>query len=390
MRYQDSAFYDNRNVIYGRPRYAAIIRELLAKADIRINGSREWDIRVHNSGFYKRVLLYGSIGLGESYMDGWWDVPRLDVFFTKLLHSHIDETVPGFGKLKHAVFNLWNILANRQSLSRAFHVGEVHYDIGNELYRSMLDSSMSYSCGYWKDAANLEEAQQNKLELICKKLKLKPGMRLLDIGCGWGGLAEYAARNYRVEVVGITISKEQKKLAEERVKGLPVEIRLMDYRFLEEKFDRIVSVGMFEHVGPKNYCTYFGKVAELLDENGLFLLHTIGTERNNNYPDPWFDKYIFPNGRIPSRIQIAEASSNILRLEDWHNFGPDYDKTLMAWWENYDAAWPQLESNFDNRFYRMWKYYLHCCAGYFRSRHGELWQLVFSHPDSTAAYEGVR
>lgn len=390
MRYQNSVFYDNRNLTDEEPKYAFIIKELLAKADIKVNGSRDWDIRIRNPEFYKRVLLNGSIGLGESYMDGWWNVPRLDVFFTKLLHTHVDRHVPGLGKLRHFLFSFWNILANRQSLARAFYVGKVHYDIGNELYHAMLDSSMSYSCGYWKDAADLEEAQQNKLKLICEKLKLKPGMRLLDIGCGWGGFAGYAAQNYGAEVVGITISKEQKKLAEERVKGLPVEIRLMDYRMVEEQFDRIVSVGMFEHVGFKNYRTYFEKVADLLTEEGLFLLHTIGTEYDDNQPDPWIDKYIFPNGQIPSRIRLNKASDGLLRLEDWHNFGPDYDKTLMAWWKNFDAAWPWLKVNFDNRFYRMWKYYLHCSAGYFRSRNGELWQLVFSHPESTVVYRGVR
>ena len=390
MRYQNSTFYANHKFDDGEPKYASIIKELLAKADIQVNGSRDWDMRIHNPEFYKRVLLRGSIGLGESYMDGWWDVPKLEVFFTKLLLAHVDRNVPGLGKFSHHLFRVWNILVNRQSLSRAFRVGEVHYDIGNELYRAMLDSSMSYSCGYWKDAVDLEQAQQNKLKLVCEKLKLKPGMRLLDIGCGWGGIAEYAVRNYGVEVTGITISKQQKKLAEERVKGLPVEIRLQDYRLLDEKYDRIVSVGMFEHVGAKNYRTYFKKVAEVLDEQGLILLHTIGTEYNNNQPDPWVDKYIFPNGQVPSRIRITSASRDVLRLEDWHNFGPDYDQTLMAWWKNFDAAWVQLKSGFDKRFYRMWKYYLHCCAGYFRSRNGQLWQLVFSHPASTISYHSVR
>jgi len=226
--------------------------------------------------------------------------------------------------------------------------------------------------------------------MICRKLELKPGERVLEIGCGWGGLARHAAAHYGVDVLGVTVSKEQKKLAEERCVGLPVEIRLMDYRLLEGRYDKIVSVGMFEHVGPKNYPVYFQKAFELLKDDGLFLLHTIGHDKTSICTDPWIDRYIFPNGKVPSAAQITRNLERRFIIEDWHNFGQDYDRTLMAWWDNFNRAWPQLQSKYDQRFYRMWKYYLMCCAGYFRSRQGQLWQLVLSKRTRRTVYRSLR
>ena len=253
-----------------------------------------------------------------------------------------------------------------------------------------MDSSMSYSCGYWHGADNLEEAQRNKLDMICRKLELKPGERLLDIGCGWGGLAYHAARYYGAKVLGITVSREQQKLAQKRCKGLPVTIELCDYRDLKGKFDKIVSVGMFEHVGPKNYKIYFDTVSRILSDSGLFLLHTIGVYKLTHAMDAWIDKYIFPNGKLPSAREITVALDDCFLIEDWHNFGQDYDKTLMAWWKNFDAAWPDLKKKYDRRFYRMWKYYLHSCAGFFRSRQGQLWQIVLSKRTRQALYRSIR
>jgi cyclopropane-fatty-acyl-phospholipid synthase len=257
-------------------------------------------------------------------------------------------------------------------------VGEKHYDIGNDLYEKMLDSRMIYSCGYWKDAQNLDEAQENKLELTCRKLKLAAGQKVLDIGCGWGGTARYMAEHYGVEVVGATISQAQAELARTRCAGLPVEILLMDYRDLKGRFDKIVSIGMFEHVGPKNYRTYFSKVSELLKEDGLFLLHTIGSNTSAISTDPWIERYIFPNGVIPSAQQISAAFEGCFVMEDWHNFGSYYDQTLMAWRENFDRAWPELKQSYDERFRRMWDYYLASCAASFRARDNQLWQIVLS------------
>ncbi|WNJ77683.1 cyclopropane fatty acyl phospholipid synthase [Cedecea neteri] len=353
-----------------------IANEMLSRAGITLNGPNPFDIQVKNPDFFKRVLQEGSLGLGESYMDGWWECERLDIFFTKVLRAGLENQLPHHFKdtLRIAAARLVNL----QSKKRAWIVGKEHYDLGNDLFSRMLDKHMQYSCGYWKDATNLSDAQDAKLKMICEKLQLKPGMKLLDIGCGWGGLAEFAARNYGVSVFGVTISAEQQKMAQARCKGLDVTILLQDYRDLNEQFDRIVSVGMFEHVGPKNYATYFEVADRNLKPDGIFLLHTIGSKKTDNNVDPWINKYIFPNGCLPSVRQIADASEPHFVMEDWHNFGADYDKTLMAWHERFLAAWPEIEANYSERFKRMFSYYLNACAGAFRARDIQLWQVVFS------------
>ncbi|HFI5325840.1 TPA: cyclopropane fatty acyl phospholipid synthase [Serratia liquefaciens] len=359
-----------------KDRWYRIVEELLSSADVAINGNRACDIKVHNPALFKRILQEGSLGFGESYMDGWWDCERLDVLFTRILQAGVDERLPK--NLSDVARIAYARLFNRQSRKRAWQVGKEHYDIGNDLFRAMLDPYMQYSCGYWKDADTLEQAQQAKLKMICEKLQLKPGMSLLDIGCGWGGLAQYAAENYGVSVYGVTISAEQQKLAQERCQGLDVEIQLQDYRDLDRQFDRIVSVGMFEHVGPKNYDTYFRVAARNLKPDGLFLLHTIGANQTNLHVDAWIDKYIFPNGCLPSVWHISEASEGRFVMEDWHNIGADYDRTLMAWYENFKRAWPQLAEEYSERFERMFTYYLNACAGAFRARDIQLWQVLFS------------
>ncbi|MDC0724373.1 cyclopropane fatty acyl phospholipid synthase [Phytobacter diazotrophicus] len=353
-----------------------IANELLSRAGIQVNGPSASDIQVKNPDFFKRVLQEGSLGLGESYMDGWWECDRLDVFFTKVLRAGLEKQLPRHLKdtLRIAGARLFNL----QSKKRAWIVGKEHYDLGNDLFTRMLDPQMQYSCAYWKDAEHLEDAQIAKLRLICEKLQLKPGMRVLDIGCGWGGLAQFMAQNYAVSVVGVTISAEQQKHAQQRCLGLDVDIRLQDYRDLNDQFDRIVSVGMFEHVGPKNYDTYFTVVDRNLKPDGLFLLHTIGSRRTDHNVDPWIDRYIFPNGCLPSVRQIANASESHFVMEDWHNFGADYDKTLIAWYERFLASWPEIADNYSERFKRMFSYYLNACAGAFRARDIQLWQVVFS------------
>jgi len=323
-------------------------------------------------------------------MDGAWESACLDETSHKLLGAYLNIKTQDFGKLQLLGTFLRSFLLNRQSRRRAFQVGEHHYDIGNDVYTAMLDPTMSYSCGYWKDAEDLEQAQLAKLRLICDKLELKPGERLLDIGCGWGGLARFAAQNYGVEVTGITVSREQRRFAQARCAGLPVTIELMDYRDLTGHFDKVVSVGMFEHVGPKNYPAYFAVVQRVMVANGLFLLHTIGNYNRLYTTNDWLDKYIFPNGYLPSGQQLSKVIEQDFVLEDWHNFGQDYDTTLMAWWKNFNAAWPQLADKYDERFYRMFKYYLNTCAGYFRSRQGQLWQLVLSKRGRREIYRSIR
>lgn len=323
-------------------------------------------------------------------MDGLWDSHHLDELFNRLLSFNIEEKLVGWARIRLLAEVIRQHLFNLQSSKRAFQVGEEHYDTGNEIFEAMLDPTMSYSCGYWHKADNLAQAQLDKLDMICRKLELQHGETLLEIGCGWGGLARYAAEHYGVEVTGLTVSKEQQKLAQQRCAGLPVKIELMDYRNMQGRFDKIVSVGMFEHVGPKNYPVYFDSVYRLMKEDGLFLLHTIGIYKTSKTVDAWINKYIFPNGKLPSAEEIASSVNDVFLIEDWHNFGQDYDKTLMAWWKNFDAAWPQLEAKYGNRFYRMWKYYLLCCAGFFRSRQGQLWQLVLSKRSRSHMYRSIR
>ncbi len=363
------------------------VTRLLGLGDVTVGGTRDWDVTVHDPRTFQRVLERGSLGVGEAYMDGWWDSPKLDEMFTRLLVSHLPS------QLKRDIPLLISIARGRLlnlQRSRAFEVGQKHYDIGNDLYRRMLDSRMLYSCGYWKDAADLEQAQEAKLDLICRKLDLRPGMKLLDIGSGWGGLLKFAAERYGVEGVGVTVSKEQAQFANENRDGLPIETRLMDYMDLTGHFDRIVSVGMFEHVGHKNYVAYFRKVSDLLAPDGLFLLHTIGGNISTVHGDPWMEKYIFPNGMLPSPVQVTRAIEKLFVLEDWHNFGAYYDRTLMAWLERFDAAWPELAGQYDERFRRMWRYYLGLCAAVFRSRSAQLWQLVLSPSGVPGGYASIR
>lgn len=363
-------------------------QSILSKADIQINGNRPWDMTVHNPKLYQRVLDQGSLGLGEAYMDGWWDSPNLDQFFYKILQADLGDKISLNWTLLAYVIKAK--LMNMQSKARAFQVGEQHYDLDNDLFAAMLDDRMIYSCAYWRNAQNLNQAQEAKLDLICKKLNLKPGMTLLDIGCGWGGLARYAAQNYGVDVTGITVSKEQAQLAQESCTGLPVKIVVQDYRDLNQKFDRIVSVGMFEHVGYKNYATFMNVVHACLKDDGLCLLHTIGGNLSTTAADPWINKYIFPNGMLPSMQQITQATEGLFIIEDWHNFGADYDKTLMAWYDRFVAAWPELKGRYDERFYRMWKYYLLSCAGLFRARKAQLWQIMLAKNGVDGGYRSIR
>jgi cyclopropane-fatty-acyl-phospholipid synthase len=350
------------------------LQALLARCDVNLNGNRPQDIQNCNLKTMNRILRQGSLGLGESYMDGQWDCECIDQLVERLLRGALNE----HSAETHA--HLWlkwlSRLQNLQTRARARDVGKRHYDIGNPLFEAMLDSHMNYSCAFWERAETLEQAQQDKMELICRKLELQPGMTLLDIGCGWGGLARYAAENYGVSVVGITISKEQQAWATTHLADLPVEIRCQDYRDVAGRFDRLVSVGMFEHVGYKNYTEYFHKCRSLMRDDGLMLLHTIGGNTSVHSTDPWLHRYIFPNGMLPSIAQIGKAIEPHFVMEDWHSFGADYDRTLMAWHQRINQRWNQLGSQYDERFQRMWNFYLLACAGAFRARNIQLWQIV--------------
>lgn len=361
---------------------------LLERADIRINGTRSWDIHIHQNDFYRRLLRGGSLAFGESYMDGWWEAERLDLLVEKLLRAGLKEKIKY--NWRWMISTLPEIFINTNRQSKAFEIGQKHYDIGNDLYQKMLDKKMVYTCAYWKDARTLDEAQEAKLDLVCKKIGLKSGQHVLDIGCGWGSFAKFAAERYGAEVTGVTVSREQKRLGDELCRGLPVEIRLQDYRELVGKFDHIVSLGMFEHVGVKNYRTYFQVAGRCLKDDGLFLLQTIGFNWSVRTIDPWMGKYIFPKSVLPSIAQIARACEKLFVIEDIHNFGVDYAKTTRAWFENFDSAWSALKDKYDERFYRMWKFYLLTCVGMFNARYTELWQIVLSKKGVLGGYESKR
>jgi cyclopropane-fatty-acyl-phospholipid synthase len=349
--------------------------DLLQHAGIRIGGDAPTDIRVHDERLYARVFAHGSLGLGEAHMDGWWDADDLPGFMTRLLTSHLDEHLKTLDTL---IAHLRARFVNLQRGEHAFEIGKAHYDLGNDLFQAMLGKRLVYSCGYWAEAGNLDDAQEAKLDLVCRKLRLQPGQRVLDIGCGWGEALKYAAERYGISGVGITVSEQQAAFARELCEGLPIEIRLQDYREVDEAFDAVYSIGMFEHVGGKNYRAYFETVRRCLKPEGLSVLHCIGSNGSPAQPDPWIEKYIFPNSMIPAMSQVASALENLFVVEDWHNFGTDYDRTLTAWRANFDAAWPELSKSYDERFRRMWRYYLAASAAVFRSRRDQLWQLTLS------------
>lgn len=374
--------------------YRAMIEKMLAGVEVRINGDQPWDIEIHNPQAYQRILHDPSLGAGESYMDAWWDCKHLDELFFRITR-HLDprkiykaSTLVGF-LIKH-------FFSNQQSKLRSLRVAKQHYDLGNDLYELMLGESMAYTCGYWRDATTLDEAQNAKYDLVCKKLQLQAGERILELGCGWGGFAKFAAEHYKVSVTAVNISQQQMEYAQEKCRGLPIDFVITDYRNVEKynpngiKFDKVASIGMCEHVGHRNYRDFIKIAHANLSESGLFLMHTIGKNRTVHFADPWIRKYIFPQGMLPSIKQVAGACENLFVVEDLHNFGADYDKTLMAWFDNFNRHWSQLKEKYGERFYRMWKYYLLSCAGGFRSRSIQLWQFVLSPQGKINGYRSIR
>lgn len=363
-----------RNIVDARSEQ--IVLKELAMADIRVDGLRPSDLLVHDPAFYSRLIRDGALGFGEAYIDGQWDCEAIDELMVKLINSKLAQKYrSAWGNLLHKIRSR---ILNLQSPLRAFQVGEKHYDIGNDLYEAMLDRRLAYSCAYWKDAETLDAAQEAKLDLVCRKANLKPGMRVLDLGCGWGCFVKYAAEKYGVEATGLTVSRAQVELGRQLCQGLPVELRLEDYREASGTYDAVVSIGIMEHVGNKNYRTYMKVANRCLKEDGVAVVHTIGGNQEGKDLNAWYDKYIFPNGVLPSLSQLARAAEGLFVIEDVHNIGPHYDLTLMAWYENFEKAWPKLKPVYGDRFYRMWRFYLLTSAAGFRSRLQQLFQIVMS------------
>jgi cyclopropane-fatty-acyl-phospholipid synthase len=375
---QDLSIGTHKEQTMAANRSETLLRDLLSQAGVEVNGKNPWDLQVYDPRFYERIFQAPHLTLGEGYMDGWWDCQQIDEFITRVLVGGVDKRIRGDWRVGLAV--LQSRLMNMQSRTRAFQVGQRHYDLGNDLYCAMLDSRMNYTCAYWQHAANLDEAQEAKLDLVCRKIGARPGIRILELGCGWGSFAKFAAEKYGAEVVGVTVSKEQVALGMQRCQGLPVELRLQDYRAVEGQYDAVISIGIMEHVGYKNYRTYMQVVQRCLKPGGVAFVHTIGSNYDVTSADPFSNTYIFPNGMLPSISQLAKAMENIFVVEDLHNIGPHYDPTLMAWCANFDRAWPALKARYDERFRKMWRYYLLSSAGGFRARSEQLWQIVMTRP----------
>jgi cyclopropane-fatty-acyl-phospholipid synthase len=353
-----------------------VVRDLLQSAGIEVNGRNPWDLQVHDGRFFARLLREPHLTMGEGYMLGWWDCEAIDQLVTRVVLARLDDRVKGNWKV--ALHVLRSKVLNLQTSSRAFEVGQRHYDIGNDLYRAMLDRRLCYTCAYWKDAKTLDEAQEAKLDLVCRKVGAGPGTRILELGCGWGSFARFAAERYGAHVLGVTVSAEQVALGTELCRGLPVEIRLQDYREVEGVYDAVVSIGIMEHVGYKNYRAYMDTVRRCLKPDGIAFVHTISGNESATSTDAFSQRYLFPNGMLPSISQLAAAMEDRFVAEDWHNIGPHYDPTLMAWCANFDRAWPDLQGRYDERFRRLWRYYLLGSAGGFRARGKQVWQIVMT------------
>jgi cyclopropane-fatty-acyl-phospholipid synthase len=356
------------------------VETLFARADVHIDGQRPWDIRVHRDRFFGRVLTQTDLGFGESYMDGDWSCDQLDELAARLFGAGLHHRWRWVDRFDALIARLFS----RQTRARVRRHVVPHYDLGNDLFEAMLDTRhMAYTCGYWRGGAEtLEDAQEAKLELICRKLRLQPGMRILDIGCGWGGLAAFAASRYAVSVTGVTLSPQQARLGAERTRGLNVDIRVQDYRDVGGQFDRVVSVGCLEHVGHRNHRQFFEVVRARLGDGGHALVHSIGVSRTQYRGGRFLDTYLFPVVNLPSMAQIGRAIDGLFIVDDIHNFGTDYDRTLIAWHERFHRAWPHLDARYGQllrgRFRRMFEFYLLMTAGFFRSRQAQVWQTVLT------------
>jgi cyclopropane-fatty-acyl-phospholipid synthase len=347
---------------------------MLESIGIEVGGAKRHDIQVLDSSFFARVLRDGALGFGESYVDGDWESSALDETLTRLARADLNTFM---GNRWHAIPRTLKARL-RKMQSKARYVGGHHCEVRNGLFASMLDEKMIYSCADWRDSEDLDAAQEAKLDLVCRKIGLREGMSVLDLGCGWGSFAKYAAERYGARVKGVTVSKQQVELARYRCAGLPVEILLQDDRTVVGTYDAVISLGSLEYVGSKNYRRHVDLAESCVAPDGIALVHAIGGSRSWKTPAPWNHKYMFPKAALPTVTQLGRAIEGNFVLEDVHNVGPDYDRTLMAWDENVRRAWPDLKAGYGDRFYRMWRYYLCMRAAGFRTRQLQLYELVLT------------
>lgn len=351
---------------------------------------------IQDDAVRRRIRREGIVGLGETFEEGRWTVERLDDLMYRVFTSPAPRFSP-FVWSKLLLTTLDQRVFNRQAGRGAFNIGLRHYDLGNDIFRCMLDESMTYTCGYWADAKTLDEAQEAKLDLICRKLDLQPGQHVLDIGCGWGNFARHAARKHGARVTGITVSQEQAALARERCDGLPVEIRLQDYRDVDEVFDHVVSIEMIEAVGRRNLPTFYRVVDRSLKEGGLFVLQAIfgntltrTSDRRLDQFILWLLKYIFPDGYLPRSDELIPPRDTDLRIEDWQRYFDDYERTLLAWASRFNDGWDGIADQYDDNFRRRWNFYLHGCAAAFRARLVDVGQIVYTKGGSTRRFAPSR
>ncbi len=332
---------------------------------------------------YRKLFLNPELHAGEAYMDGRMTFPgsSLRDFLTLFsLNRQSLAQYPLQAVLKRASRGLKRF-QQANPIGKAQQNVAHHYDIGNAFYELFLDQGLFYSCAYFReDGESLEAAQINKCRLIAAKLQLKPGMKVLDIGSGWGGLAIYLARVAEVEVLGVTLSKEQHALAARRATdaglGAKVRFELLDYRKLTQKFDRIVSVGMFEHVGVAHYSEFFAKINDLLTDDGLMLLHSIGKMSPPGTASPWLRKYIFPGAYSPALSEVFPAvENNQLWVADLEFLRVHYATTLKHWHERFEANRAKVAAMYDERFCRMWEFYLISAEMMFRTGSQEVFHM---------------
>jgi len=349
---------------------------ILSRAGVSINGNQPWDITVIDNRFYGHVLANGSLGLGESYMRQYWSTQDLEELFYRLVSSGMEEVgnrIPG-----RIISRIFSRGLNRQTTHKSKKNAEHHYNLGNSLFFNFLGKYKNYSCGYYKEAETLDEAQLAKLHRLCELLELKKGDRLLDVGGGWGEFAKFAADNYGCHVTSINIAEEQIKHARQYCRDANVDIVKCDYRNMTGSFNKIAVIAMFTHVGHKNYRQFMETMSRILEPGGKMIMETVGGHRSKTRCEPWTDKYIFPGGLIPSLDQIDQSIKGLFLRDSLEEFGDDYVLTLREWHSNFKRAWPKLSEEYSNSMRLMFEYFFLSVAGDFRAKDLLHYHIEFS------------